>query len=163
MVLWLTQSSHPVALHSRSTSRPTIRTLHPPTPSSIPNSTRRSNLALRRETSHNQRVRKIWRRCCDVHVFSCNLPCCCLLLVVLIAAYAPHRCPRRRFTPYKMIHSFDLSQSRMFIANSHTGPSGTVKLAKKEAAAKLAAASTKEKKPAAKVHTFHKTGVNDTR
>ncbi len=163
MVLWLTQSSHQVALHSRSTSRPTIRTLRPPTPSSIPNSTRRSNLAWRRETSHNQRVRQIWRRCCDAHVLPCNLPCCCLLLVVPIDADAYHRCLRRRFTPYKIIHSFDRSQSSMFIANSHTGPSGTVKLAKKEAAAKPAAASTKEKKPAAKVHIFRQTGVNDTR
>lgn len=40
----------------------------------------------------------------------------------------------------------------MLFANSHTGPSGTVKLAKKEPAAKPAASSTKEKKPAAKVH-----------
>ena len=44
------------------------------------------------------------------------------------------------------------SRSRMLFANSHTGPSGTVKLAKKEPAAKPAASSTKEKKPAAKVH-----------
>ena len=51
----------------------------------------------------------------------------------------------------------------MFIADSHTGPSGTVKLAKKEAAAKPAAASTKEKKPAAKVHIFRQPGVNDAR
>ena len=39
----------------------------------------------------------------------------------------------------------------MCFTNDHTGPSGTVKLAKKEAVAKPTAASTKEKKPAAKV------------
>ena len=43
------------------------------------------------------------------------------------------------------------SQSSMFFTNSHTGPSGTVKLAKKEPAAKPTAAS-KDKKPAAKVN-----------
>lgn len=45
------------------------------------------------------------------------------------------------------------SRCRVFVANCHTGPSGTVKLAKKEAAAKPAAA-TKKEKPAAKVHLF---------
>ena len=43
------------------------------------------------------------------------------------------------------------SQSSMSFSNTHTGPSGTVKLAKKEPAAKPTAAA-KEKKPAAKVH-----------
>lgn len=51
------------------------------------------------------------------------------------------------------------SQSRIIVADNHTGPSGTVKLAKKEAAAKPAAASTKEKKPAAKVHLLAQTFV----
>ena len=81
----------------------------------------------------------------------------------MIAADEYHRCFHRRFTPHKIIHLFDRSQSNMFIADSHTGPSGTVKLAKKEAAAKPAAASTKEKKPAAKVHIFRQPGVNDAR
>lgn len=63
---------------------------------------------------------------------------------------ASQRC---RFPHYITICSFPIvSHSRMCFTNSNTGPSGTVKLAKKEAAAKPAAASTKEKKPAAKVH-----------
>lgn len=47
-----------------------------------------------------------------------------------------------------------IMQSMMFFANGHTGPSGTVKLAKKEPAAKPAAASAKEKKPIGRVHTL---------
>ena len=81
-----------------------------------------------------------------------------------MAADACHRyLPRRRFTVYKIIRSFYHSQSRIFVANSYTGPSGTVKLAKKEAAAKPAVASTKEKKPAAKVRLFGQTFVNNSR
>ena len=158
MGIWLTQLLPTVALHSRSTSRPTIRTLHPRTPSSIPSSTRRSNQASKRETSHNQRVRQIWYRSCDVCVLACKLPCCGILFVALMAADACHRClPRRRFIVYKIMRSFYYSQSRVSVANIYTGPSGTVKLAKKEAAAKPAVASTKEKKPAAKVRLFGQT------
>lgn len=142
MGIWLIRLSHTVAHHSRSTSRPTTRILHPQTPSSIPNSTRRSNQASKRETLHNQRVSQIWDRHHDVYVLACGLICCWLLLIAVMPADARHR----------HFLLFYRSNSRLFFANSYTGPSGTVKLAKKEAAPKPAAASTKEKKPAAKVH-----------
>ena len=152
MGFWLIQLSPTVALPSRSTLRPTTRTLRPQMLSSIPSSTRRSNQGLKRETSHNQRVRQSLNGSFDLHVLACKLPCCCLLRVAVMVTDARRRrrLQTRRFLPYKMIRSFYHSRSRFLSADNYTGPSGTVKLAKKEAAAKPAAA--KEKKPAAKVH-----------
>ena len=73
MGIWLIESSHTAGLHSRSILRPTIRTSHPQTLSSTPNSTKRSNQALKRAISHNQRVRQIWQRPYDIHVLACHL------------------------------------------------------------------------------------------
>ena len=158
MGIWLTQVSHTVVLHSRSTSRPTTRTSQPRTPSSIPSSTRRSNQASRKVTLHNQRVRSIWCRSYDDHMQACNHSCRCACIVVLMTAVARHRrCHRLYFTSHKMIRSFALSFTLLsptiqnVLTKNHTGPSGTVKLAKKEPAPRPAGAS-KEKKPAAKVH-----------
>lgn len=64
-----------------------------------------------------------------------------------------------RLTLYLILYAFHSAKSLTFFANRHTGPSGTVKLAKKEPAAKPAAASAKEKKPIAKVHTLARTLV----
>lgn len=71
-----------------------------------------------------------------------------------MAADPRHRRRQRRDFPPHIIRVFYHLQARSFFSNSHPGPSGTVKLAKKEPAPKPAAASTKEKKPAAKVHLF---------
>ena len=147
----LIQLSHTVALHSRSISRPTTRTSLPQTPSLILNSTRRSSQASRKETSHNQRVRHILHTSYNVHVLSC---CISHLSSLACCGDGSHRMsslpPTRHFPPYKMTRYF-CSPSRVFFAHSCIGPSGTVKLAKKVPVAKPAAASTKEKKPAAKV------------
>lgn len=79
-----------------------------------------------------------------------------------MAADSRHRrLPQHRFPPCKIFRFFNRSQSRMCFTNDHTGPSGTVKLAKKEAVAKPTAASTKEKKPAAKVHLLAQTFVKN--
>ena len=151
MDIWLTQLSHAVALHSRSISRPTIRTSPRPTPSLTPNSIRPSNQELKRESLHNQRVRQIWHRFCDIYLLARDILCCCLLLVAILAGDTRHRrLLHHRFIAYKSICPFYHSQSSIFFSNTRTGPSGTVKLAKKEPAAKTPSAA-KEKKPAAKV------------
>ena len=85
----------------------------------------------------------------------------CMFVTVVAEDACHRRFPSLYFLPYKMIRSFHHSQPRTLFANSHSGPSGTVKLAKKEAAPK-AAATTKEKKPAAKVHLSAQTFAMDT-